>query len=245
VDAAVLGSTGILVEVPDGSGGWRMLTHYYPRRYRDEAVVDSLGSGPCRLIFVGRHRLHFVGRYLRSATAAALQTLTLLDARHSRLGDVKSAVSRSAGASTRLTPGDTLALDFAATAVPAGRVRDYFLLATGVYSSTAPLDREPGDETEAAALPTRFALRQNRPNPFARTTSVHFELPIESPVKLEVFDPQGRSVVVLAEGVLPAGFHAVEWDRRDAHGTLARPGVYLYRLTAGEFRETRKLLLSR
>jgi Tol biopolymer transport system component len=245
VDVAVLGSTGIRVEVSDGGGGWRTLTHYYPRRYRDEVVLDSLGSGPCRLIFVGRHRLHFIGRYLRATSEAAPQTLTLLQARHSRLGDAAGALGRAGGATRLLAPGDTLELEFEAIPLPAGQVRDYFLLATGVYSSTAPLAGQAGEEREPAPLPTRFALAQNRPNPFARTTSIPFALPVESPVRLEVFDPQGRSVAVLAEGVFPAGFHAVEWDRRDGRGALARPGVYLYRLTAGAFRETRKLLLAR
>lgn len=105
VDATVLGSTGIVVEVPDGSGGWRRLTHYYPRQYRDEAVVDSMGLGECRLVFVGRHRLHFIGRYLHAATQAQPRALTLLAASHSRLGDARNAVVQEAGATTLLAPG--------------------------------------------------------------------------------------------------------------------------------------------
>ena len=243
VDAAVLASTGILVEVPDGSGGWRTLTHYYPRRYRDESVVDSLGSGPCRLIFVGRHRLHFVGRYLRSATPAVPQTLDLIAAQHSRLGDTKGAVLRSGGTVATLVPGDTLTLEFAAPAVPQGQVRDYFLLSTGVYAATAPLAQGQPGGSPASARPTRFALAQNQPNPFERTTTIRFELPRETTARLEVFDLQGRRVAVLADGPLPTGYHAVDWDRRDFQGVRVRPGVYLYRLAAGTFRDQKKMVL--
>lgn len=245
VDASVLASSGILIEVPNGSGGWRALTHYYPRQYPDETVVDSLGLGPCRLIFLGRHRLHLIGRYIRAASPAAPEALDLLTAHHSRLMDAKGAVSRSGGTATVLIPGDTLTLEFATTAAPAGQVRDYFLLSTGVYSATAPLAQGYGSSSETAPRPTRFALAQNQPNPFERLTTIRFDLPREATVRLEVFDLQGRRITVLADGSLPAGYHTVDWDRRDVHGTPARPGVYLYRLTAGDFRETRKLLLSR
>jgi Tol biopolymer transport system component len=245
VDAGVLGSTGILVQVPDGIGGWRTMTQYYPRRYQDDTVLDSLGAGPCRLIFVGRHRLHFIGRYLRSASQPAPQALELLAARHSRLGDMKQTTSAADGAAAPLVPGDTLTMDFASGGtIPAGSVRDYFFLSTGVYSGTAPLAQQ-GSVTEGAPLPTQLALAQNHPNPFDRTTTIEFALPQPAPVRLEIFDLQGRLVAVLASGLWPAGFQSVQWDRRDGRGALARPGVYLYRLTAGEFRDTKKLLLSK
>ncbi|MGH7731175.1 MAG: FlgD immunoglobulin-like domain containing protein [Candidatus Eiseniibacteriota bacterium] len=242
LDAAILGSTGIRVEVPDGAGGWRLMTHYYPRRYRDELALDSLGSGPCRLIFVGRHRLHFIGRIVPAATAATPQGLPLATARHSRLGDQRGAVSQAGGLTTALVAGDTLTLEFSADPVPEGQVRDYFLLATGVYAAAAaPLtQQQPPPEV---ALPAAFALRQNQPNPFDRTTTIRFELPVASPVRLEVFDLQGRRVAVLAEGERPAGFHAIAWDPRDGRGTTVPPGIYLYRLIAGAFRDQKKMML--
>ena len=55
-------------------------------------------------------------------------------------------------------------------------------------------------------------------------------------VRLEVLDPQGRRVRVLADGYLPAGHHAIEWDGRSEAGTRVAPGVYFYRFEAGEFR---------
>lgn len=96
---------------------------------------------------------------------------------------------------------------------------------------------------DGEVLPTAFALRQNRPNPFSGTTEIRFELPAESAVRLEVFDAQGRVVRTLAEGAFPAGFHAVAWDQRDASGGRVRPGIYFYRIVAGVFRAQRKMML--
>lgn len=62
-------------------------------------------------------------------------------------------------------------------------------------------------------------------------------------VRLEIFDIQGRRAHVVANRYYPAGFQAVQWDRRDEGGSMARPGVYHYRLTAGTFRSQKKMVL--
>ena len=90
-------------------------------------------------------------------------------------------------------------------------------------------------------LPSRFALHQNRPNPFRGTTLIAFDLPSGCPVTLEVFDLLGRRVATLADASFPAGRHTAEWDLRDLTGARVRPGVYAYRLSAGAFRERRKM----
>ena len=56
-----------------------------------------------------------------------------------------------------------------------------------------------------------------------------------------MFDLPGRRVAVLTDASYPAGRHSVEWDLRDLSGTRVRPGVYAYRLSAGAFRERRKM----
>ena len=73
------------------------------------------------------------------------------------------------------------------------------------------------------------------------TTSIVFDLPMGTTVTLEVFDLLGRRVTTLADGRYPAGTHTIDWDLREARGTRARPGVYVYRLTTGQFTAQRKL----
>lgn len=88
--------------------------------------------------------------------------------------------------------------------------------------------------------PLAFALEMPRPNPFSRETSIRFALPVPSDVSLEVFDLGGRRVSVLAQGVMPAGVHAVAF-RPDAQAGLSS-GVYFVRLSAGSFSRTQKIL---
>jgi predicted acyl esterase len=89
-----------------------------------------------------------------------------------------------------------------------------------------------------AALPNGFLLHQNYPNPFNASTTVRYELPDPARVRLSVYDMLGREVSVLVNDRREAGFHQVRFDP----GGLAS-GVYFYRLQAGEFTQTRKLVI--
>lgn len=94
-----------------------------------------------------------------------------------------------------------------------------------------------------SVLPTEFALAQNRPNPFNPSTEISFSLPKPAEVTLVIYNVLGENVVTLAEGLRAAGTHAVMWDGRDKNGRAVASGVYFYRLDAGEFSATRKMLL--
>lgn len=87
-------------------------------------------------------------------------------------------------------------------------------------------------------LPTEFSLSQNYPNPFNPVTEILFSLPQASEVTLEVFNLLGQSVAKVYQGRLEAGTHSYTWD-----GSSAASGIYLYRLTAGNFVETKKMIL--
>lgn len=90
-------------------------------------------------------------------------------------------------------------------------------------------------------IPQQFALHQNEPNPAASSTVIRFDLPRESPARIEVFDLLGRRVATVTDGSFPAGSHTAEWNLRDPSGTRVRPGVYVYRLTAGQLRAKGKM----
>ncbi|RMI04697.1 MAG: T9SS C-terminal target domain-containing protein, partial [Calditrichaeota bacterium] len=81
------------------------------------------------------------------------------------------------------------------------------------------------------------------PNPFNPTTTIAFHLPHVSRITLHVFDVTGRRVRTLVNGKLPAGAHRVVWDGTDDGGRAVAGGVYFYRLQAGDFVATRKMLL--
>jgi hypothetical protein len=95
-------------------------------------------------------------------------------------------------------------------------------------------------EEPVGAAPAEFALEQNYPNPFNPSTSIGFRVPEEGWVTLSVFDVLGREVAVLVSEPKAPGSYAVDFDARG----LAS-GLYVYRLTAGSFAQTRKMLLLR
>ena len=94
------------------------------------------------------------------------------------------------------------------------------------------------------AVPKQFALSQNYPNPFNPTTTIEYGLPTSSRVMLEVFNVAGQRVAILVNGTsMEAGYHTTYWDGTDENGSQVASGIYFYRLKAGSYSETRKMML--
>ena len=93
------------------------------------------------------------------------------------------------------------------------------------------------------SLPETFSLHQNYPNPFNPITSLRYDLPEQAQVTLTVYDLIGREVTQLVNATQEAGFKSVLWDATDSYGKSVSAGVYLYQIRAGEFVQTRKMVL--
>ncbi len=136
---------------------------------------------------------------------------------------------------------------------------------TDMDIATIKYDLEPFRKAAAVSapssdLPASFALAQNYPNPFQSgkgahvfgagnpATSITFRIPAdagETDVRLEIFTITGRLVRSLVQNKLSPGTHRVQWDGRDEIGASVPAGVYFYRLRAGHFAASRKLVLVR
>ena len=92
-------------------------------------------------------------------------------------------------------------------------------------------------------MPTEFALNQNYPNPFNPTTNIRFSLPKESHVRMQVFDVTGALVKTVLDEAISAGNREVTWDGTNANGQKVASGMYIYRMQAGSFSSTMKMLL--
>jgi hypothetical protein len=93
-------------------------------------------------------------------------------------------------------------------------------------------------------LPGDCALGENHPNPFGFQTSIPYEIASSNTrVRIAVYDAAGREVCKLQDGRLPAGYHQVIWNGTDGEGRPVPTGVYFYRLEAGDFSQTDKMLL--
>lgn len=92
-------------------------------------------------------------------------------------------------------------------------------------------------------VPEDFVLNQNYPNPFNPSTTITFALPEPTEVKVAIYNLQGQLVTTLTSGPMQAGHHQIVWSGKDTNGLPVSSGTYLYRIQAGEFVLTRRLLL--
>jgi hypothetical protein len=90
----------------------------------------------------------------------------------------------------------------------------------------------------SSEIPYEYSLSQNYPNPFNPNTIINYQLPMFNFVSLKIFDVLGNEVTTLVNETKPAGSYEVEFD-----GSEFASGVYFYRLEAGDFKETRRMLL--
>ena len=141
---------------------------------------------------------------------------------------------------------DGVAVDFDSVMfVPMPAVPTAARLVTVGAGRTVGIDFHVGTTTEVPSgmqmeVPQAFRLSQNFPNPFNPSTTIRYGLPSRSHVVLTVYNTLGQQVATLVQGEQEAGYHEVKFD-----GTGLASGVYLYRMQAGSYVETKKLLLVR
>lgn len=100
-----------------------------------------------------------------------------------------------------------------------------------------------------AAMPRQFVLEQNHPNPFNPETMINYQIPPRSDgsvmVELKIYNLLGDEVRTLVQKEQRAGYYSVIWDGRDNHGVNVAAGTYVYRIQAGKFIKSHKMLLLR
>ncbi len=95
---------------------------------------------------------------------------------------------------------------------------------------------------EKLLRPLKFELSQNYPNPFNPATTIRYALPKAQKITLEIFNIIGQRVKVLENGEQTAGEHTLTWNGTDEKGEIVPSGVYFYKLTGENFRETKKMI---
>jgi hypothetical protein len=97
--------------------------------------------------------------------------------------------------------------------------------------------------TPTARLPTTFALSQNYPNPFNPNTEIKYQIPKDGRVIMKIYNVMGQEVVTLVDGDLETGYYTATWNARNSRGSEVSAGIYFCRMKAGEFSQTRKMVL--
>jgi hypothetical protein len=95
------------------------------------------------------------------------------------------------------------------------------------------------DET----LPITYNLHNAYPNPFNPKTTLHYDLPEDAMVSITIYDMMGRVVNTLINGSQTSGYKTIQWDATNDRNEPVSAGLYLYTIQAGEFRQTKKMVL--
>jgi hypothetical protein len=96
---------------------------------------------------------------------------------------------------------------------------------------------------DVAGLPTQFSLEQNYPNPFNPSTTLKYALPTNADVRLEIYNVLGQLVKVLVNEKQTAGFKTAIWDGTNQVGEKVASGIYIYRLKAADYVQSKKMIL--
>ncbi len=118
----------------------------------------------------------------------------------------------------------------------------------GRFSGTVWMDKlevtkVPVGISEKEFQPVSYNLFQNYPNPFNPTTIISYSIPKVSHVTLKIYDILGREVKTLISADQNNGVHSVQWNGDNNYGTKVSSGIYLYRIEAGDFIQTKKMIL--
>jgi hypothetical protein len=122
----------------------------------------------------------------------------------------------------------------------AGRTQDNICYFDNISFSPS---NSVGVDNRSETLPQRFALEQNFPNPFNPITTLRYELPEDSFVDVTVYDMLGNVVSNLVNANQSSGYKSVQWNATNNQGQPVSAGVYLYKIQAGDFVDTKKMIL--
>lgn len=147
------------------------------------------------------------------------------------------------------TEGDSVVFDTTGIGYPTVDMERNRIFSSVAHFSSLAVKGESGTtvsvESDQPALPEGYSLKQNYPNPFNPVTTIEFSVPANQNVRITVFDILGREIKTLTDRGYDAGFHRISWNGSNQLGQPVSSGMYFYRIEAGEFTKTRKLLLLR
>ena len=98
-------------------------------------------------------------------------------------------------------------------------------------------------ETKDVSTPYKINLHQNYPNPFNPTTLIRYDLPVNEHVSINIYDLTGKIVKSLVNTNQDAGYRSINWNATNEVGQPVSAGMYIYTIQAGEFRQTKKMVL--
>jgi hypothetical protein len=113
----------------------------------------------------------------------------------------------------------------------------------GLAPDMGAFEAEWLDLSDVDQFPESYTVHQNYPNPFNPTTTLRYDLPEDAMVTIAIYDLMGRSIRLLVNSRQTAGYRSIQWNATNDAGSPVSAGLYIYTIQAGEFRQTKKMVL--
>ncbi|MBN2227694.1 MAG: T9SS type A sorting domain-containing protein [candidate division Zixibacteria bacterium] len=237
-------ASSVIVELLDTDGHWVGLPDLPSRQNAvDEIVLGSLPSSAdgkpttVRISWPGGFVTDRINQFFPADEDPIINTWPVSEYRlEPARPTAKIWAGFDSGKTLILKKGDVLEVTFdCGEPQDPNMTRDYIVRAVGRY--------HPDYSVFTGLVPGSYELYDAYPNPFNPTTTIGYSLPVAGAVRLEVFNLLGQKVATLVDEYQHAGRHTVEWNTTATGGEPVASGVYLYRLTAGDFSRSKKLIL--
>jgi len=165
---------------------------------------------------------------------------------YSKINDGRMAVIAFSMTGEKLELGDGAEINIPAKAIgnflgDVEFVMSELILATS-NATALNADISVGDVSVTLDIPTTYGIDQNYPNPFNPTTTINYQLPVESAVALVIYNLRGQIVTTLVNDTKEAGYYSVVWDGTNDQGKMVASGEYIYSIKAGEFTKNMKMI---
>lgn len=237
------------------------------RIYRESLPGYRIVGIDCNSIIPSLGAIHCITKEIGVSEPVFISHSSLRDTSNSTLPyEVKAYIKSKSGISSAKTywttdttagftainmtnVGDTFRANIPAQQV--GKTVYYYISAASVSGRivTKPLPAPQGNirfritdpigiQPAATGIPEKYSLYQNYPNPFNPSTKIRFDIPNQGNVKLKVFDVTGKEILKITDAFLNAGSYSFTWNAQNMPS-----GIYFYRLEAGSYSETKKMIL--
>jgi len=238
----------VYVDVVGNNGEWENVAKIYPRTRSVLTLVELMQyvnpdeDFRIRIRWDYSYNTDHIAFYRFDDTQINTTELTLSSSYHSVEGDVNSILSNSDGQRAELSFDQTIGLSFLATPDDPSKRRSFLLATKGYYET---FETSPQTDSLASLVVSSPTINQNYPNPFNPVTQIRFNLPKTSKVEITVYNILGQKVNTLVNDEFEAGTHTIYWDGKNDKGEEVASGIYFYRLKAGEFLDSKKMLILR